>query len=454
MKKELFQNVLDSIAEAGREILNRRSLIGNAKDEIEVSISQLCKDLLSEKGEALGTALACEVMDRYKHLNRDQRLAFFQELRDNFEPDQEALDTAIHTYLKDPTRENRQSLEQSVEAPRQGLIRAMNMAPGGTSSLLGMREDLQRFLKEDQSLGVVDGDFVHLFSSWFNRGFLRIQEISWNTPATVLEKIIEYEAVHAIADWSDLRRRLAQDRRCYGFFHPALPGEPLIFVEVALTNELSGAVQPLLNSEIIGSANEADTAIFYSISNCQKGLRGISLGNFLIKQVVMELKQELPNIITFSTLSPIPQFRKWLDREFAVATTVSATEENDAGNPSKPEWVNTYTSLKQQKINSIVDLSDEDKTNLLQLCGYYLTRVKKLKMPFDPVARFHLGNGARLERINWAGDISDNGISQSFGLMVNYLYDLPSIEKNHEAFINSNEIVISDAVSHVIEAKK
>lgn len=225
MRAELFHNVLNSIADAGRDILNRRSVAANqATCEAEKSLSQLCRDLLSEKGEALGTALALEVIQRYQDLDRTGRLAFFLMLRDELEPAQDELEDAIYTYLNDPSRENRQALEHTVEAPRQALIRAMNMAPGGTSALLKMREDLQRFLKEDSSLKVVDKDFVHLFSSWFNRGFLRIQEISWETPATVLEKIIEYEAVHAIADWTDLRRRLASDRRCYGFFHPALPG--------------------------------------------------------------------------------------------------------------------------------------------------------------------------------------------------------------------------------------
>lgn len=447
MRKELFQNALNSIADAGREILNRRSLVENDHGEAEIEISQLCRDLLSEKGEALGTALARTVMDLYKQLDQTGRLDFFKTLRDEFEPDQDVLEDAIYTYLNDPSREHRQLLEQRVESPRQGLIRAMNMAPGGTSALLGMREDLQHFLKDDKSLRIVDSDFVHLFSSWFNRGFLRIQEISWETPATVLEKIIEYEAVHAIADWTDLRRRLGQDRRCYGFFHPALPGEPLIFVEVALTKELSGAVQPLLtHQDEMCKAEEADTAIFYSISNCQKGLLGISFGNFLIKQVVMELKQELPNIKTFSTLSPIPLFRKWLDQSFEDGQVADVL--------SDPELANAYYEFKQRDVQESGELTDEDQNLLTRLCGHYLTEVKRRNMPYDPVARFHLGNGARLERINWGGDVSPNGIKQSYGLMVNYLYDLPTIEKNHEAYVNNDEIIISDQVARLIDTKK
>ncbi len=455
MRREIFQNALNSIADAGREILNLRSLSGNrTQSETEVGISQLCKELLSQKGEALGTALACNVIERYKKLDQEGRLAFFHMLRDEFEPVQDVLEDAIYTYLNDPTRENRQNLEKKAEAPRQALIRAMNMAPDGTSALLRMREDLQKFLKQDVSLKVVDADFVHLFSSWFNRGFLRIQEISWETPATVLEKIIEYEAVHAIADWSDLRRRLASDRRCYGFFHPALPGEPLIFVEVALTNELSNAVQPLLDPHNVTGAEDADTAIFYSISNCQQGLKGISFGNFLIKQVVMELKQELPNIKTFSTLSPVPLFRKWLDTDLEG----SHSKEDDLGILAtwlkKAEFADAYYEFRQRKIAKASDINDEDRKLLDKLCAYYLTQVKKGTMPYDPVARFHLGNGARLERINWQGDVSSNGIRQSYGMMVNYLYDLSSIEKNHEAFVNSNEVIVSENVAQMLGVDK
>jgi malonyl-CoA decarboxylase len=449
MRKELFQNALNSIADAGREILNRRTLAANSRTKAKTDIFQLCKDLLSEKGEALGTALACSVMDAYKQLGDEARLTFFHMLRDEFEPDQVILDDAIYTYLNDPSRENRQILEQRVESPRQGLIRAMNMAPQGTHALLSMREDLLRYIKDDKSLRVVDADFVHLFSSWFNRGFLRIQEISWETPATVLEKIIEYEAVHAIADWSDLRRRLAQDRRCYGFFHPALAGEPLIFVEVALTNELSNSVQPLLNADVTLKAQDADTAIFYSISNCQKGLLGISFGNFLIKQVVMELKRELPNIKTFSTLSPVPLFRKWLDQDFEKSLSDGSFQAF-----STDDLANSYYDFKQRQLNSKGGLTVEDTGFLTKLCGYYLTEVKRKKEPYDPVARFHLGNGARLERINGTGDVSENGMKQSYGLMVNYLYDLPSIEKNHEAYVNNDEVIISKKVSSLIETKK
>ncbi|NVJ91387.1 MAG: malonyl-CoA decarboxylase [Methylocystaceae bacterium] len=452
MRAEIFQNAINSIADAGREMLNRRFSANNkAENGTEVKISQLCKELLSEKGEAMGTALARTVIERYKSLDEEGRLSFFITLRDEFEPETEVLEDAIYTYLNDPTRENRQDLEKAVEAPRQALIRAMNMAPGGTSALLKMREDLQQCLKQDKSLRVVDADFVHLFSSWFNRGFLRIREISWETPATVLEKIIKYEAVHAIADWSDLRRRLETDRRCYGFFHPALMGEPLIFVEVALTKELSDAVQPLLEPDNVTKAEDADTAIFYSISNCQQGLKGISFGNFLIKQVVMELKQELPNIKTFSTLSPVPMFRKWLDSNLDDFPE----QDDELGTWLKTsEFAESFHEFKQRNVDSASDFKDKDRDLLIKLCTYYLTEVKKGSAPYDPVARFHLGNGARLERVNWSGDVSPNGIRQSYGMMVNYLYDLSSIEKNHEAFVNNNEVIVSDTVAKILAIDK
>lgn len=442
MRGEFFQNVINSIADAGRDILR-----GRTADPQDATIAAKSRDLLSEKGEALGTALACDVLEHYRSLSNAEKLDFFLMLRDQFEPDQAILDQAIATYQADPSRENRLLLERAVESPRQALIRAMNMAPGGTPTLLKMREDLQNFLKSDKSLKIVDADFVHLFSSWFNRGFLRLQEISWETPAAILEKIIEYEAVHAIADWSDLRRRLAEDRRCYGFFHPALPGEPLIFVEVALTQSLSDAVQPLLSQDHFEKPELANTAIFYSISNCQSGLKGISFGNFLIKQVVMELKAELPNISRFSTLSPIPAFRKWVEED--LEQNLSGENDNPADDLflNDPDFMAAYQQFQQSQVQSQQDLSRLDQDFMTRLCAYYLAKIKKRDMPFDPVARFHLGNGARLERLNWLGDCSENGLRQSYGMMVNYLYDLESIEKNHEAYINHNEVCLSPEVS-------
>jgi malonyl-CoA decarboxylase len=319
----------------------------------------------------------------------------------------------------------------------------MNMATGGTSALVAMRKEIAGRLRDEPALKLLDGDLKHLFASWFNRGFLELRRIDWQSPAAVLEKLIAYEAVHEIHGWDDLRRRLAPDRRCFAFFHPALPDDPLIFVEVALVDGLAGAVQPLLvqdndNDAALARAARADTAIFYSISNCQDGLRGISFGNFLIKQVVEELKAELPHVSRFSTLSPIPGFRLWLakrsastsDPEAALLTQLAT----DAG------WLD----LPQ---------SDSLKPLIMRLCATYLTHHASAQEPADPVARFHLGNGARLERINWGGNSAPRGIQESFGIMVNYLYDLETIESNHEAFVKEATVVRSAEVDALLASE-
>jgi malonyl-CoA decarboxylase len=319
----------------------------------------------------------------------------------------------------------------------------MNMAPGGTGALVAMRKEIAGRLRAEPALRLLDSDLKHLFSSWFNRGFLELRRIDWQSPAAVLEKLIAYEAVHEIHGWDDLRRRLAPDRRCFAFFHPALPDDPLIFVEVALVQGLAGAVQPLLVQDGDDDAarertSRADTAIFYSISNCQDGLRGISFGNFLIKQVVEELKGELPHLSRFSTLSPVPGFRRWLARRAAAtndpAIVTLARTETGAG------WIDaakTDAALKQM---------------ILRMCATYLTRHASAEDRADPVARFHLGNGARLERINWLGNTAPRGIQESFGIMVNYLYDVETIESNHEAFVNDGIVMRSAEVGALLAA--
>jgi malonyl-CoA decarboxylase len=311
---------------------------------------------------------------------------------------------------------------------------------------------------------VLDSDLRHLFASWFNRGFLELRRIDWQTPATVLEKLIAYEAVHEIQGWDDLRRRLDADRRCFGFFHPALPSEPLIFVEVALVQGLAASVQPLLaRDDPPSEPARADTAIFYSISNCQEGLRGISFGNFLIKQVVEELRAELPQITTFSTLSPVPGFRRWLERRLDSARP-------DAAAPGKPVFREEEAQLltghadatEAGAIDAFRALTadgewwqdparvDVLRAPLLRLCAEYLTRPNKGMSAIDPVARFHLGNGARLERINWLGNTSVRGMNEAFGLMVNYLYDPEAIEANHEAFVHSGKVARSAEVDGLL----
>src|ERR1700730_4597931 len=283
---------------------------------------KLAGSLLLERGEASGAVVARELHEVLRILVAEDRLNFQRFLATDFAPDPTVLRAAAETYLSDPSAEAAALLAQATDPPRQELLRRMNMAPGGTSALVAMRKEIAGRLRDAPTLRLLDRDLKHLFASWFNRGFLELRRIDWQSPAAVLEKLIAYEAVHEIKGWDDLRRRLAPDRRCFAFFHPALPGEPLIFVEVALVEGLATAMPPLLSQDTDGEtakarAARADTAIFYSISNCQDGLRGVSFGNFLIKQVVEELQPEFPQLKRFSTLSPVPGFRRWLMQRLA-----------------------------------------------------------------------------------------------------------------------------------------
>lgn len=398
---------------------------------------ELATALLSERGEASGAAIARELHTALRELTPADRLVFYRFVAESFLPSEAPLRAAAEAYLADPTPQLAAQLAEAAEPTRQELLRRMNMAQGGTADLVQMRKDLLRHLKTEPTLRPLDSDLRHLFISWFNRGFLELRRIDWQTPAAVLEKLITYEAVHEIHGWDDLRRRLAADRRCFAFFHPALPGEPLIFVEVALTSGLAAAIQPLLARDVGEGAaraqeQQADTAIFYSISNCQDGLRGVSFGNFLIKQVVEELKAELPHIVRFSTLSPVPGFRRWLDKN--LATRLHDDERatmTEAAGGADPFTVDRWWEQPA--------LAEAMKGPLSRLCAVYLT------VPSDPVARFHLGNGARLERINWLGNTAPRGIQESYGIMVNYLYDPDQIEANHEAFVRG-AVVRSAAV--------
>jgi malonyl-CoA decarboxylase len=342
------------------------------------------------------------------------------------------VEKAADAYRQDASQTNLIQLQGVVEPPRQELFRRLNLAGGGTAALVEMRRRLLHDLRAQPQWAGIDADLVHLLASWFNRGFLSLQRIDWRTPALVLEKLMQYEAVHEIQGWRDLRRRLAADRRCYAFFHPALPDEPIIFIEVALTKGMSEKVQPLLDpdSPEVDPAG-ADAAIFYSITNCQEGLRGISFGNFLIKQVAEDLGREFPRLKTFATLSPVPGFRKWL----ADAAATQAELAELAGALSAPDW------LEHAGPGAAV------RTELTRLCAYYLQYAKHDTEPADAVARFHLGNGARMERLNWLADSSESGIARSAGLMVNYVYRLKDVERNHEAYANKHAVVASPGLA-------
>jgi malonyl-CoA decarboxylase len=424
-----MSQMVSTIADLGRQYFDR-----SANDTVLEDTRRLCHDLLSGRGEASGTALAREVVTLFREMEGPDRVAFLQMLNNEFSYNPIDLRAAATTYADEPSAENYQSLRSTVEAPRMELLRRMNMAPGGTGAILIMREFLLQLLSERPDLIPLDTDFRHLFSSWFNRGFLQFERIEWRTPAAILEKLIAYEAVHAIKGWDDLRRRLANDRRCFAFFHPALADEPLIFVEVALTRGLAHRIQPLLDAPIERPEEEDfNTAIFYSISNCQLGLAGISFGNLLIKQVVDAISAELPAISNFATLSPIPGFCRWLEQRLTNDPPDFLTPE-EIDLLKQPDWVENEV-LRQSL-----------KKNLMRLCARYLTQVSKRGHAYDPVARFHLGNGASIERINWAGDLSAKGLHQSAGLMVNYRYAPDQIVGNHEAYVSGGKIASSPKV--------
>ena len=405
-----------------------------------VRAKQLAATLLSERSEASGAQVARELHHVLRALDADDRHNFQRHLATGFQPDKAALRAAAERYLAATTAEAAAALARASDPPRQELLRRMNMPPGGTGALIAMRSEITAHLHDEPELKLLDADLKHLFASWFNRGFLALRRIDWQSPAAVLEKLIAYEAVHEIKGWDDLRRRLAPDRRCFAFFHPALAGEPLIFVEVALVQGLATAMSPLLARETDEEAARAqaacaDTAIFYSISNCQDGLRGISFGNFLIKQVVEELQAEFPQLKRFSTLSPVPGFRRWLMQRLADGS------DPDAALVPELERDGWWHDLAQ---------SEKLRAPLLRLCARYLTRRPSIRV--DPVARLHLGNGARLERINWLGNSAPRGIQESFGIMVNYLYDRDTINDNHEAFVRDGTVVRSPEVDALLQS--
>ena len=411
---------------------------------------KLADALLSERGEVLGTVIANELVRLVRVAGGAERFELFAMLAARYNPDREKITAATDAWRAKPTAENLSVLASAVESPRQELFRRMNMAPDGTATLVKLREYLGPQLKDHPEFAPLDADMRTLLASWFNRGFLELRRISWHTPAAVLEKLIAYEAVHAIDGWDDLRRRLASDRRCFGFFHPGLPDEPLIFVEVALLNEIAGRIAPIIRAPVPPTERpDPDTAIFYSISNCQPGLRGISFGNFLIKQVASDLAHELPGLKTFSTLSPMPGFRAWLDdpeTDVSAQLTRSLADRivKETGIASVKEGLAKLTRLAHDDGYARASLLREA---LLRLGARYLTGHGQKRGVSDPVARFHLGNGARIERVNWMADLSEKGIRESHGLMVNYLYDLGAVEKNHEAFANGRAAPMSDEVA-------
>ncbi|MDH3228957.1 MAG: malonyl-CoA decarboxylase [Alphaproteobacteria bacterium] len=432
----LFNGFLQRITDVGRSLL---------EPSLDGGIIAECHALLSEKGEARGVARARDFLDRYAKLTEEEKCKFFIAVLEELGPDREALDKAIAAYLDGCGETEARALAYAAESRSQELMRRLNRAPAGTRDLVAMRRDLLRALQDEPRLAALDTDFSHLFASWFNRGFLELRRIDWSTPADILEKIILHEAVHAIQDWDDLRRRVgAPDRRLYAFFHPALPRDPLIFVDVALTVETPGEIAPVLARDREPIAAEAvRTAVFYSISNCEDGLRGVSFGNFLIKQVVEELQREFESLRTFVTLSPAPGFRRWARAELADGTGGLSDGQRDL-----------LEDLETAAGAELATLLEARAASLAAVAARYLVEAKNGKgAPVDPVARFHLGNGARLENVHPGGDMSERGLEGSYGVMVNYLYDLKQIEERHEAFAQSGEVSHSPAVGKLLRAR-
>ena len=442
MNVSFLQELMNTVAEQSRALLPK-ALFGSADDH---NIEALCRALMSGRGEASGVAIARQLLNQLRAATPAELTAFFSYLADDLQADPIAVTDAAQAYLDTPSETALVALRHATESPRREFFRRLNLAPGGTAEIVELRRKLLRVPKTDLALSAVDADLQSLLSYWFNRGFLVMRRIDWQTPAAILEKIIAYEAVHEIKGWDDLRRRLDPgDRRCVAFFHPSLVDEPVIFVEVALTEDMPAAIGPVLEARGAATSKVPTTAVFYSISNCQDGLRGISFGNFLLKQVVEDLVREVPSLKTFVTLSPVPNFARWVDRALAA--------DAETGKPAviSPE---DRAALKILRDPRWVDMAgqpapqlDQLKASLIALAAqYFLVARSSDGRPVDPVARFHLGNGARLERINWLADTSEKGLREGHGLMVNYRYELADIEKNHEAYAQDGTVAASRGV--------
>jgi malonyl-CoA decarboxylase len=441
-----FSDMLQTITERGRMFLSFGPARENGHDPIG-TIEARCEALLSSRGEASGMALASDILDRWRGFDLTMQREFMRMLVARFGPRTERLEAAIEAYRSTRSPKALLELHHAAEPRRQELIRRLNLAPNGIATLVKMREALLQLKVEDRDLAAVDADFAHLFGSWFNRGFLVLRPISWSTPADILEKIIRYEAVHHIGGWDELRRRLAPaDRRCFAFFHPQLIDEPLIFVEVALTREIPASIADVLREDRAPiRAEDATTAVFYSISNCQEGLRGISFGNFLIKQVVEDLRRELPKLDSFVTLSPVPGFAEWLSRERAaeISDALSEADKVRLEGLDAQDWAD-----RPQSVAALQPVTTA-------AAAWYFLRARTADgRVADPVARFHLGNGARLERINFLADRSPRAMGQAYGLMVNYLYRLGDIETNHEAFADRGEVATTPAIRRLVGPPK
>ena len=412
--------------------------------------------LISERGESNAVSMAEDVINNYSKLTKDQHAKFFTFLFQKLNPDPIAVMSAAQNFSAEGNARNYIKLQRVVEPPRQELFRRLNRATNGTTALVGMRRDLLQVLDKQPELTAVDFDLRHLLSSWFNPGFLKMHRVDWKSPAEILEKLIQHEAVHAIDGWDDLRRRLQPDRRCFAFFHPQLPSEPLIFVEVALLPEIPAVIMPLVDkkAETVHQTSNYKVAAFYSISNCEPGLRGVSMGNFLIKRVAEQLHAEFPSLKTFVTLSPIPGFIDWVAAGADLGGEKFSVQLKPAIRTAREQALETLGLAKRSWTERLSsgwhpdNATAKEKSALLCLASIYLG-IGSAGRNGNPVAKFHLGNGARLHQINWSADLSRKGLRESGTLMVNYLYDLSSVEENHERF-TQGEIDYSRAVGRLM----
>jgi len=427
-----LKQIISSIADAGQKLFSKKNIRENDLD----SILSLCDDLISHKGAAFGITVARDITKLYQVLSPENKLLFFKSINKKYKASFKEVDEAINHYKKSPNEKTLAHLFKSSEGNRRELFRRMNMAPNGTSIIVGLREDLLKSLKINKDLEALDDDLRHLFKAWFNPGFLKLEKITWDTKAAVLEKIIKYERVHQMKDMNELKRRLGEDRRFFSYFHPALEDEPIIFVQVALTNGLGKSIQEIMkptNNE----EKSYDTATFYSISNCQEGLSRVTLGNFLIKRVVYEIQEELPHIKNFGTLSPIPGFADWFTylEEVKIKSILGNMKGQD------------LSFLKSQDLKLGDSRIIKNKEAIKKLVAHYIVNEKNQKgLPVNDVSRFHLGNGAIVDDIIVNANVSEQGFKRSYGVMVNYLYELKNIEKNHEDYINKNKVIVSDKI--------
>ncbi len=418
IKIKFVQELLNSIFE---KPIKSKSFNFFAEKKKSISTKDFIDNVSSAKGEVSALGYAELLMQHCEHLSENDLLDFFKLIRDNYEISAKDLSVAIESYKTEQSSNNLINLLKLSEPKRREIFRRCNGISRGTIRLVNIRKRLLKLLKNNSELKAVDHDMVYLFKNWFNRGFLILRPINWETPAHILEKIIAYEAVHQINSWDELRARLApKDRRCFAFFHPAMQDEPIIFVEVALMKGIPSKIEDVLREKRdILDPEETSVAVFYSISNCQKGLAGISFGNFLIKQVANDLNLEFKNLKKFITLSPVPGFRKWIRNK------------------------SPKVDIKLEKCVTREHFLKNHDLIMHHIGNYFMKSDRPDGLPNDPVARFHLGNGASLEQVNFLGDSSINGKVLSAGIMVNYLYDLDKVEKNHELLVSEKKINVS-----------